>query len=240
MYTRPVFGRSSSTLAAVLLFSAALVSGCSDRASKQPDPGANRDTCEQFPAFCQGQTGDFLFQVGRALDSAGSYHLVVSQANFVLPRWGGSDGGDVSVNLKTGEAVANLQRTGDGQYAIVLTSGETYFQRSTCPDWAKIQDGAAVLAPFILTSDELQHSKLTEVTPSTPESKTHTVKLELQGVGPVSMEVEKATARPVRITSETLTGNGKPLEWSFSAWGEPVKIPPVSSTKLSGPGGNPC
>lgn len=180
-----------------------------------------------------------MFQVGRAVDAAGSYRLAVTQQNYVLERWGGSDGGSVQVDLKASAAVADLRRTGDGQYAIVLHDGATYFKRETCPTWAKIQGGQDVLAPFVITGAELRSSKLIETLP--PASATSTRgRVDLTGVGEVTLEVETATARPLRITSATLTNNGKPLEWSFSAWGEKVSVPDTATDRLSGPGGNPC
>lgn len=216
----------------------ATAAACSKRDDQSATPAP--DTCAQFPQLCQGQTGDYLFQVGRAIGDAGSYRLTVTQTNLVLPRWGGSDGGTVQVDVKAGAASAELQRTGDGRYAVVLRNGETYFKRETCSTWAKIQDGSAVLAAFILTPGELQASKLLSVESSSPAAKTQVVEADLAGIGPVTLEVDKATSRPIRITSDALTNNGKPLEWSFSDWGAKVDIPNVSSDRLSGPGGNPC
>lgn len=228
--------RWAALLLTALLCAAALA--CSKRAdhSSTPEP----DTCDRFPNLCQTQTGDYLFQVGRAVGNAGTYRLTVTQTNYVLPRWGGSDGGTVQVDVKSGAATAQLQRTGDGPYAVVLRNGETYFKRETCSTWAKIQDGSAVLAAFVITPGELQASRLVSVEPSSPSAKTQVVRADLAGIGPVTLEVEKATGLPLRITSGTLTNNGKTLEWSFSDWGAEVDIPNVSSDRLSGPGGNPC
>ncbi len=217
-----------------LLFVAICAAGCSKRESSSQI----NDSCDRFPGLCE--SGDLLLQVGRAMDEAGAYRLTVNQENFVLPRWGGSDGGTVDVDLNSGDAVANLHRTGDGNYAIVLRDGETYFKRETCPNWAKIQDGAQVLAPFVITSDEIAHSKLIKILPSSTSAATGVARLDLEGVGEVTLEMEQHSLLPVRITSETLTSNGKPLEWTFSNWGDQVKVPPVSGDRLSGPGGNPC
>lgn len=229
-------------LVAVLVTLGVAAAACSDRDRQELTPAdrtESADTCERFPSFCDSQTGDFLFQVGRALDGAGSYRLAVTQTNLVLPRWGGSDGGTVGVDLKADIAVADLPRTGDGRYTVVLRSGETYFQRQTCPTWARIQDGGEVLAPFIITSEDMAHSKLLDVLPS-PSASSSVVSLDLEGLGVVTMEVEKSTWRPIRVTSGTLTNNGKSLEWSFSSWGEKVTAPDVSTNRSSGPGGNPC
>ncbi len=180
-----------------------------------------------------------MLRVGRAVDSAGSYRLDATQQNFVLDRWGGSDGGTMQVDIHGDAAVADLHRTGDGQYAIVLQGGETYFKRETCPTWARIQAGREVLAPFVISGAEFRGSKVVETLP--PSSATSTrAKVDLAGVGEVTLEVDTETGRPLRITSDTLTNNGKPLEWSFSAWGEKVSVPNTATDRLSGPGGNPC
>lgn len=228
--------RWAALLLAALLCATAPACSKREAGTTTPEP----DTCAQFPQLCQGQAGDYLFQVGRAIGGAGSYRLSVTQTNYVLPRWGGSDGGTVRVDVKAGAAVAQLQRTGDGPYAVVLRNGETYFKRETCSTWAKIQDGSGVLAAFILTPGELQASTLVSVEPSDTGSKTQVVQADLAGIGLVTLEVDKATSLPLRITSSTLTNNGKRLEWSFSDWGAGVDIPNVSSDRLSGPGGNPC
>lgn len=221
--------RWAAVLLAALLCATTL--SCSER-DKQPTPPTT-------PTL-DSQAGDYLFQVGRAVGDAGSYRLTVTQTNLVLPRWGGSDGGTVRVDVKAGAASADLQRNGDGRYAVVLRNGETYFKRETCSTWARIQDGSGVLAGFVLTPVELQSSTLISVEPSNTSAKTQVVQANITGVGPVTLEVDKATSRPVRITSETLTNNGQPLEWSFGDWGAKVDIPNVSSDRLSGPGGNPC
>lgn len=228
--------RRAAILIAALLCAATLA--CSERADHRSTP--EPDTCDRFPNLCTPQAGDYLFQVGRAIGDAGSYRLAVTQTNLVLPRWGGSDGGTVMVDVKAGAASADLQRTGDGRYAVVLRNGETYFKRETCSTWAKIQDGSGVLAGFVLTPAELQSSTLISVEPSNPSAKTQSVQANITGIGPVTLEVERATSRPVRISSDTLTNNGKPLEWSFSDWGTRVDIPNPSTDRLSGPGGNPC
>ena len=214
------------------------LSACSIRDKNDAKPTAS--SCIQDPQGCQGQTGDYLFQVGRAIGDAGTYRLTATQTNLVLPRWGGSDGGTVLVDVKSSAASADMERTGDGPYAVVLRNGETYFKRETCSTWAKIQDGSGVLAGFVLTPDELQHSRLVSVEPSDTSAKTQVVQADLAGVGPVTLEVDKATSRPVRLSSDVLTDNGKRLEWVFSDWGAKVDIPTVVSERLSGPGGNPC
>ncbi|MGE3076728.1 MAG: hypothetical protein AB7N24_21880 [Dehalococcoidia bacterium] len=218
---------------------------CSERDKVTPTPSVFPDieaTCTASPKSCMTFVGPSFFrEMGRAMEGAKTYRIIAAQENLVLPRWGGSDGGSVSVDLAAGTAVADLRRTGDGQYAIVLKDGETYFKRETCPDWTRIQDGADVLAPFIIiTPDELSRSKGIEVLKSQPGSPLLTVKADLAGLGVVTLEVDKTTGLPFRISSDELTNNGKSLAWTFSDWGASVNVPKVSTDRVGGPGGNPC
>lgn len=184
-------------------------------------------------------TGNVLEQVSSAIAKAGAYRLEATQENLVLPRWGGSDGGTVLVDVTRRAAAAELYRTGDGPYSIVLQDGETYFKRETCPTWAHISAGSEVLAPFIFDATRLRQARALELGPA--EGTRLLVRLELPGIGQATMQVDLATFLPVRITAETASGTGaKPIAWTFSEWGQPVSISRVSATRDSGPGGNPC
>ena len=174
-------------------------------------------------------TGSGLSAAAAAVEQAGSYRLVVEQSNLVLPRWGGSDGGEVLVDVEAGVAYARLFRTGDGPYEIVLSDGETAFKRETCATWARLQDAAGTLALFVVTPDELRRS-----------SEIGGGEYDLEGVGRVQLEFD-ADGRPSVLRSKDLTGNGKDLEWRFEDWGTRVDAPkPGTNLRLSGPGGNPC
>jgi|GEM_PF-5815038 len=223
-------------LAAIVSVAAA---ACSDREDAvSPDDSAQLDNCERFPNLCELSDEDLRIRVGGALETAGSYRVTVRQENLVLPRWGGSDGGTVAVDVKSGAAVADLRRTGDGQYAVVLRGGETYFKRETCPTWARIQDGTDVLAPFVITPEEVGRSRVLQTISRASDSTTLLV--DLAGLGEVTLEIDNGTGRPLRLWSGTLTNNGKRLDWTFDRWAERVRIPDVSADRLSGPGGNPC
>lgn len=195
-----------------VVVAAVVAVGCSDRDDGRSLSSTNTELSgsELFPAT-SAPGGDFLFQVGRAFETASSYRVSATQENLVLPRWGGSDGGTVSVDLKASAAAADLRRTGDGQYAVLLKGGETFFKRSTCSTWTKIQDAKDVLAPFVFRSDRLTSSKLLEVLP-TPSNGNWLVTVDLQGLGKVNMEIDPKTARPLRVASDTVTNNGKRLE----------------------------
>ena len=217
---------------------------CSERVKVAPTPSVFPDiaaTCAASPNSCTTSIGpSFFLEVARAVGAENTYRITAAQENYVLPRWGGSDDGSVSVDLAANAAVADMRRTGDGQYAIVLKDGETYFKRETCSDWTRIQDGAGVLGPFMFTPDELSHSKVVEVLKSPPGSPLLTIKADLTGLGLVTLEVDRTTGLPFRLSSDTLTNNGKPLAWSFSEWGGTLSVPSVSTNRVGGPGGNPC
>lgn len=119
------------------------------------------------------------------------------------PCWGGSDGGTVEVDLDSGTAYARLFRTGDGDYEVLLRRGQSSFKRESCPTWARTQDGAGVLAAFVLTPGEVRSSR-----------DLGNGEYELAGLGRVSMELDSA-GRPAVIRSDWLTGNGQPLTWRF-------------------------
>jgi hypothetical protein len=223
----------------VALFAFIALAACSSREDDATRPGdpENVDSCDRFPNLCELSDTDLKIHVGGALETAGTYRVTATQDNLVLPRWGGSDGGTVSVDAKAGTAVAELRRTGDGQYAVVL-NGDTFFKRETCPNWTRIQDGKDVLAPFVITPAEVSRSRVLETITNT--AKTATIRVDLAGLGEVTMEIDNETGRPRRLWSETLTNNGKRLEWTFDHWGEPVRPPNASADRVGGPGGNPC
>ena len=85
----------------------------------------------------------------RAVDRAGSFELAVQGRNYVLPQWGGVDGGTVAVT-RGGDVTATLTRTGDGLYTMIFVNKQTYFERSTCSHWQRVPGGGAtVLSPFL-------------------------------------------------------------------------------------------
>ena len=88
---------------------------------------------------------------------AGGYTITVTASNFLLPQWGGSDGGTVQVGKDGKSAVARLRRTGeDSYYDIRYVDGQTFFKRGTCDTWARVPGGGAdVLKPFLLTASHV-------------------------------------------------------------------------------------
>ena len=96
---------------------------CSDRKPATTDKPLDGD----FDSPYSGQ--ELADKIQAAIDAEGAYTLAVQQTNFVLPQWGGSDGGTVTVGRPDIKVAVNaeLQRTGDGPYSIWLREGRTTF-----------------------------------------------------------------------------------------------------------------
>jgi hypothetical protein len=159
----------------------------------------------------------------------------VQQSNFVLPQWGGSDGGIVTVNKDGTKAEAKLTRTGEPSdtYTIKLVNGQTYFQRSTCSEIFRLPGGGAdVLRPYLLT----QTKALANARDARFEGAA--VRATVEGLGSVSIKLDEKTARPEEIRG---TSNGRELVWKFEDWGADIDMAePKAPVQDRGPGGNPC
>jgi hypothetical protein len=219
---------------------------CSNRES----PSANTPavvTISSSPAVGGGALSLTARQVAEriqaAVDASGGYTLTIEQTNFVLPQWGGSDGGTVIiVSGGNGYAArAQLRRTGDGDYTIVRppardTAAETLFKRSTCDTWARIPGGGPqVLSPFAFPG--------TNRIGNGNDAKLETgasLSLTVDGIGQVTITFDPGSFLPLQLSSGTATGNGKPLTWKFADWGKAADIPAVKADYDRGPGGNPC
>jgi hypothetical protein len=68
--------------------------------------GGDDDAAPAAPAVAFTNGTEALKAAQNALAGAGGYRLRVQQSNLVLPRWGGSDNGTVSVNRDGSEARA--------------------------------------------------------------------------------------------------------------------------------------
>lgn len=201
---------------------ASVTAGCSSRSSP-PTPGVPSATA-----------ANALAQVQQAIDAADGYTLDVQQTNFILPRWGGADSGEVQVSRHGASAKATLKRTGeqDATYAIFDVGTATYFQRSTCPQAFRISgDNVSVLAPYMLAGTlRITHAANASVDGSV-------IRATLAGLGPVVIQVDLHTHRPMVITGRNGSG---PVVWTFKQWGNvQVRAPsPVAGER--GPGGIPC
>jgi hypothetical protein len=242
---------------AAVVGAAVMLVACSERARSDDDEPVRTATATTASPSATGvptdapdgpgpgpYDGDELARlIQAAIDREGAYTLAVRQENLVLPRWGGSDGGTVTIGLDEGQAVAvaNLRRTGDGDYTIWLREGQTYFKRSTCNALARVPGGTdEVLQPFnFLGKDRLEEARnLRAATGRT------VLMLEMEDWGPVEIGVEPRTFRPTTVSALNATKNGKPLLWEFKDWGKQPEIE-LSDTEFEkaydrGPGGNPC
>jgi len=180
-------------------------------------------------------TGKALAQVQAALDKAGGYTLDVSQANFVLPHWGGADSGTVQVNEKGNEARAVLARTGEpgATYEIRRVNGVTYFQRSTCEQWFRVPGGTGeVLLPYLFKQTQAI-GKATD-----PSLSGWVIRATLPGLGLATIVVDPKTSRPIAISG---AGPSGPFTWAFRDWGRSLDASgPTGGVQDRGPGGDPC
>lgn len=176
---------------------------------------------------------DALAQVQDAIDSASGYTLAVEQSNFVLPGWGGADGGTVYVGGHGAEAWATLARTGEqnATYKIFDTGGITTFQRSTCGQAYQVSGRVDVLEPYIFA----RANAIANATNASVNGSTITANL--AGLGKVVIEVDPKTHRPMSISASNASG---PIVWTFKNWSAVKVTPPSSTAGERGPGGIPC
>lgn len=225
-----------------------LLMACSDRETALPAGASTRAAAgatptEARPTAAPGSSDPAalaaLDRVQRIVDSLGSYGIQFEAFNFVLPQWGGSDTGFIQVNVRDRTAKANLIRTGDGQYLVIWTGGQTYFKRATCKEYMRIPGGGPdVLAPFLLFGGRFSaatNARLLSASGATPVI----VEADLQGVGRATIEINKDNV-PIKLTSATATNNGRLLVWTFSDWGGKFAIDKPDNPSDRGPGGNPC
>lgn len=207
----------------MLLAAVVLVAACSDR------PAGSASPTPTVPL-----SGDAIHRLQEAVDRYSSYGLTVEQSNFVLPSWGGSDGGTVSVADDGAVVQADLVRTGEPKatYHIMLTHGQTYFKRSTCENVFRVPGGPSdVLAPFVFF-----HKGFTRA--SNVRSADGLLEATLPTLGPVTIAIDPSTGLPKTIRG---ANNGKPLVWTFSDWGHAGDSIGFGFTPPDrGPGGIPC
>ena len=231
----------------------AAMSACSERdsnhASSTPPAEASRSAIPTDAPDGPGpgnepyEGAELAALIQETIEKEGAYTLAVRQENLVLPRWGGSDGGTVTVGRVNGEtiAVADLRRTGDGNYAIWLKDGQTYFRRTTCTAMARVPGGTdEVLQPF----NFLQNHRIEGASKLKAATGRTALMMEMEGWGAVEIGFEPRTFRPTSVSALNATKNGKPLLWEFKDWGKAPEIEPADrefeNAYDRGPGGNPC
>jgi hypothetical protein len=185
-------------------------------------------------------SGDAVAAVQEAVACSGGYRVVVTGHNLVLPDWGGIDSATVDVSTVDHVAAVNLERTGDGTYALLLINGQTYFKRSTCDHFARVNGGGAtVLEPFLLGMSGVLQSDPGASARVLPDG-TISVGATLKDVGPAKLTVDPSTDRPVQLSAEK-PNSGTVTNWTFTAWNSQPKVQaPAGQAPDQGPGGNPC
>lgn len=220
----------------LLAGAAALVLACSDRKTVVDDDSPDGPITSPYSG------PELAGKIQAAIDAKGSYTVAVQQENLVLPRWGGSDGGSVTVGSDSGKAtaVAELHRTGDGDYGLWMVDGQTYFKRSTCNDLTRIPGGAQTLAPFVLAGNK----RISGGSNLKAANGRTTLMLTLEGLGDTEISFDPKTFLPNQLSSREATSNGKPLVWTFEKWGEGPDVDTSRGERSGaydrGPGGNPC
>jgi hypothetical protein len=226
-------------LTVALVCAAVLVFACSERDSGGDDDGPDGPASGDEP-----YTGaELAANIQAAVDKEGAYTIDVRQENLVLPRWGGSDGGKVTVGREDGQtiAVAELRRTGDGDYDLWLRNDQTYFKRSTCNQMARVPGGTGdVLEPFdFLFNHRFQGASNPRAAPGRT-----VLMMEMEGWGAVEVSFDPQTFLPRSLSALNATNNGKALLWEFRDWGKSPEVEPSQSefdkAYDRGPGGNPC
>jgi hypothetical protein len=230
-------GTIAKASAVIVALGASVGSACSQTV---PIPG------ERPPSPLAGTltASGVLASAQEAVDRAGSFEIAVQGHNFVLPQWGGVDGGLVSV-AGGGQALATLVRTGDGLYTMYLVNRQTYFERSTCSHWLRVPGGGStVLSPFLWsTTSPLSSASQASIVSETTAVAVVSATITALGAGTATIWIARATNLPVKMTwtASASAGNGGTTSWSFSGWGVPVLVSEqLGSPSDNGPGGNPC
>ena len=234
-------GRASTVVALV----AGMCAACSPT-TPPPAAGTPGAPCQTIAASAKGTLSatSLLDAAQQAADCASSFDLAVQGHNFVLPQWGGVDGGTVTVT-QDGEALASLTRTGDGLYTMYLVNKQTYFERSTCSHWLRVPGGGAtVLSPFLWSttsplSSATQASIVSEASGVVVVSAT----INTLGAGTATIWIARSTYLPMKMTwtASASADSGSTTSWSFSGWDTGIAISEqLGSPSDNGPGGNPC
>jgi len=210
------------------------IAGCGGQAPPPPRPSA---CSANLPAPSAVSATDALRGAQEVLGCLGAYRVAVQGHNFVLPEWGGVDAGIVVVEQSG--ATAQLARTGDGLYYMVLADNATFYRRFTCPHWERRSGGApAVLRPFLLAQTGALMSAVNPVVVGTSRSSV-TIMADISVIGEAHVTVSVPMGFLLKLTWGSGTDSGS---WSFSRVAVPLppSTPPPGPAPDQGPGGNPC
>ncbi|MBI2765761.1 MAG: hypothetical protein HYX53_07605 [Chloroflexi bacterium] len=229
------------TRALLMLAAAALFANACSIKTTNPDAKvatAVSATAAAATAQAGGPATGVLARAQAALDAAGAYTIDVTATNFVLPQWGGSDGGVVEVNAAIPVARARLKRTGEGSYTVLLVDNQTFFERTTCETFARIPGGGRnVLEPFIIARNG-RLASAQAVQPPLTSAAGIIVAANLEWLGPVTITLDAATMLPLTIEQQSAAPHAV---WAFRDWGKSVDVErPAGPIADRGPGGDPC
>lgn len=216
-----------------LILLAVFAAACSKGASSAPTPTAASPATSPETVLQRAEA---------AIQRASGYTIGVTGHNFVLPRWGGVDHGTVEVGSNGPVASARLQRTGDGEYQMILVDGQTFFQRSTCSHDTRVPGGGAdVFAPFLIaTNGYLANASSLTLTRS-DDGRLARLAGRLGDLGDGVIEIDTATYLPTTLSTTADTASGSQTTWRFTKWGQAPTITAPSGNVLdNGPGGDPC
>jgi hypothetical protein len=179
-----------------------------------------------------------------AVDHAASFEIAVQGHNYVLPQWGGVDGGTITVT-RGGDVTATLTRTGDGLYTMIFVNKQTYFERSTCSHWLRVPGGGStVLMPFLWsTTSPLSSASQGSILSETAGTAVVSATISSLGAGTATIWIARASSLPMKVTwtASASADSGSTTSWSFSDWGTSAAVSaPSGSPADNGPGGNPC
>ena len=106
---------------------------------------------EEEPRFPPRE--EVIEHISRPLEE--QQYSVTLRGTIELPEWGVIDGATFVVD-EFGDLHAGVMRVDDGAYGLYRQSGQTFFKREGCTQYARVAGGGAdVLAPFVL-ADEIR------------------------------------------------------------------------------------
>ncbi|MGD1053328.1 MAG: hypothetical protein ABR950_05805 [Candidatus Dormibacteria bacterium] len=242
--------RGGRTIARAFALMCALVAGvcsaCSPPFTLFTGSGTPGAPCPATPTSAGGSVSatSLLAAAQQAVDCERSFELTVQGHDYVLPQWGGVDGGMVLVT-QDGEVLATLTRTGDGLYTMYLVNSQTYFERSTCSHWLRVPGGGStVLRPFLWsTTSPLSSASQPSIVSETSAVAVVSATIAALGAGTATIWITRATDLPTKMTwtASASAGSGATTAWSFSGWGTGIEVSEqLGSPSDDGPGGNPC
>lgn len=211
--------------------------GCSDREGAAQTPATTPTPIATPTPLPAGS--DLLAAMRDALAVVAGYKVQVIASNFPLEGWGGVDSGFVTIGRDGTTAFADLVRTGDGGYSMILDHGETYFRRDTCETWEHLPGAAAagIFRPFAFNANDVFATATATKVEAGKRDKQVVLTLRTPALGVVQVTVNTETSLPARIFRDPASGQ-QPLELLFTEWGKGpnFRTPTGAPDATPGPG----